>query len=139
VLVVGKLWDLQKFLQCIKYIIVEFNPPHHSPLLPPSYILDGFNIYHFSIYIHVYTVFALYSLSNTLSPPIPPFHCYQPPPSPGRTNNNKWWWGCGGKRNPHTLLLGMYTCMTTMENSKKVPQKTKNRSAIWSNNNTPRV
>jgi hypothetical protein len=22
-------------------------------------------------------------------------------------NNNKCWWECGGKRNPHTLLVGM--------------------------------
>jgi hypothetical protein len=35
-----------------------------------------------------------------------------------------------GKRNPHTLLVGMYISTTTMENSMEAPQKTKNRTAI---------
>ena len=29
------------------------------------------------------------------------------------------------KGNPHGLLVGMYICTTTMENSMEVPQKTK--------------
>ena len=42
-----------------------------------------------------------------------------------------------GKGNPPTLLVGMQIGITTMENSMVVPQKTKNRIAIWSNNPTP--
>jgi hypothetical protein len=49
-----------------------------TSLLPPfSFISsfphawNSFNRYYFSIYIHVYTVFALFSSSHTLSPPPP--------------------------------------------------------------------
>ena len=41
------------------------------------------------------------------------------------------------KRNPCTLLVGMSIGAATMENSTEVPQKTKNRATIWSNNSTP--
>jgi hypothetical protein len=34
------------------------------------------------------------------------------------------------KRNPHTLLVGMYTVTTNMENRMEALQKTKNRTAI---------
>jgi hypothetical protein len=35
-----------------------------------------------------------------------------------------------GKRNPHTLLVGMEISTTMMENSTETPQKTKNKTAI---------
>ena len=41
------------------------------------------------------------------------------------------------KGNPTTLLVGMKVGIATMENSMKVPQKTKNKTPIWSNNPTP--
>jgi hypothetical protein len=31
------------------------------------------------------------------------------------TTNNMCWQGCGGKRNPHTLLVGMKAGATTLE------------------------
>jgi hypothetical protein len=40
--------------------------------------------------------------------------------------------------NPHTLLVGLYASITTMENSMEAPLKTRNRSAIPSSNITPR-
>jgi hypothetical protein len=46
------------------------HPLHRSPLFPCS--RNSFNRYHFSFYIHVYTVFALYLPSYTLSLPPPP-------------------------------------------------------------------
>jgi hypothetical protein len=49
---------------------------HHSPLSP--YAPNSWNS--FSIYIHVYTIFAPYSPSHTLSPPPPPSYWYNPSP-----------------------------------------------------------
>jgi hypothetical protein len=43
-----------------------------------------------------------------------------------------------GKRNPFTLLVGMQTSTTTLENNMEASLKTKHRSAIWSSNPTPR-
>jgi hypothetical protein len=34
----GTLWHLQKFLQCIKYIILEFTPPPFSSILPSPFL-----------------------------------------------------------------------------------------------------
>jgi hypothetical protein len=45
------------------------------------------------------------------------------------TTNDTCWQG-RGKRNLHTLLVGMQANATTLENSMEAPQKTKNRSAI---------
>jgi hypothetical protein len=33
------------------------------------------------------------------------------------TTSNKCWQGCGGKRNPHTPLVGMQSSTTTLENN----------------------
>ena len=41
------------------------------------------------------------------------------------------------KGNPLTLLVGMQTNTTTMENSVEIPWKTGNRTAIWPSNPTP--
>ena len=41
------------------------------------------------------------------------------------------------KGNPSTLLGGMYIGAATVENSMELPQKTKNRVAIWFSNPTP--
>jgi hypothetical protein len=38
--------------------------------------------------------------------------------------------GCGGKRNPCTLLVGMQASATTQENNMEASLKTKQRSAI---------
>jgi hypothetical protein len=43
-----------------------------------------------------------------------------------------------GKRNSHTLLVGMQASTTTMENIMEVPKKTNHRSAIRTTNTTPR-
>jgi hypothetical protein len=49
------------------------HPLHHSPLPPHLHSWNSF-----SIFIHVYIVFTLYSPSHTLSHLIPPSHQYQP-------------------------------------------------------------
>jgi hypothetical protein len=46
------------------------------------------------------------------------------------TTNDKCWLGCGEKRNPHTLLVGMQASVTTLENNMDTSLKTKHRSAI---------
>jgi hypothetical protein len=56
----GTSWYLHKFLQYIKYIILEFPPPSFSFIPSSPHSWNSFNRYHFSIYIHVYTVFALW-------------------------------------------------------------------------------
>ena len=43
-----------------------------------------------------------------------------------KSTNNKCWRGCGEKGS-FLLLVGMYICTTTMENSMEVPQTTKYR------------
>ena len=43
------------------------------------------------------------------------------------------------KGNPITLLVGMQTGTTTMENTMEGPQKTKNRATIWLSNPIPGI
>jgi hypothetical protein len=65
------MWHLQKFLQYIKYITLEFTP-FTIQLYPFAHPWTGFSKYHFP-FSYVCTVFAPYSPSFTLSPPsIPP-------------------------------------------------------------------
>jgi hypothetical protein len=62
------------------YNISYLNSPlHHSYLCPFPHSWNSFNRSHFSIYTHVYTVFAPRSPSYTLSPPSTPSHWYQSP------------------------------------------------------------
>jgi hypothetical protein len=61
------------FIVCQIYH-TEIHPFHHSLLPPPQHSWNSFNRYHFFIYIHVCTVFALYSPSHSLSPPPPLSH-----------------------------------------------------------------
>ena len=61
-----------------------------------------------------------------------PFHIYQEWPLTKKTTNNvlaKMWRG-----NPHAMLMWLYTGIATKENSIKVLQKIKNRTATWSSN-----
>jgi hypothetical protein len=47
-------------------------------------------------------------------------------------NNNKCWQGCG-KTDLYTPLVGMQISTTTVENSMEIPQKTRDRIAVCSN------
>jgi hypothetical protein len=67
----GYIATLQKFLQ--KNISRLSSPP---PPFSFIWLLPHFNKYHFSIYTHVYTEFALYSPSCALSSTPPPSHWY---------------------------------------------------------------
>jgi hypothetical protein len=60
----------------ISYLNLAPPPLSFISLLTNSW--DSFNRYHFSFYIHVYTVFEPNSPSHALSPPPPPSHCYGP-------------------------------------------------------------
>jgi hypothetical protein len=53
-------------------------------LYPHPSFLERFQQVSFFIYTHVYTVFAPYSPSHTLSLPLPPSNWYQPPHSYGK-------------------------------------------------------
>jgi hypothetical protein len=64
----GTLWHLQKSLQCIRYIILEFFPSTILLFSPCPHSWNSFNRNHFSIYVQEYTAFVLSSPSHTLSP-----------------------------------------------------------------------
>ena len=51
-------------------------------------------------------------------------------------SRNKCWWRCEGRGNPCVLLVGMQTGAAIVENSMEFPQKIKNKSTLWSSNNT---
>jgi hypothetical protein len=59
----GTLWHLQSSYICHSWIHLL----HHSPLSPLPHSCNSFIRSHFSIFIPVYTVFAPYSPSYTLS------------------------------------------------------------------------
>ena len=52
------------------------------------------------------------------------------------TRKNRCWQGCGKKRKPLALLVGMHSGAVTLKNSMKTPQKVKNRTTLWSSNCT---
>ena len=54
-----------------------------------------------------------------------------------RSTSNKYQGGCGEKGNFKQLLEEMEVGAATTENNMEVPQKTKIRVAVWSNNPTP--
>ena len=55
------------------------------------------------------------------------------------SGNNRCWWGCRERGSLlHCELVGMQTGAATLENSMEVPQKTKNRTTLWSSNCTTR-
>jgi hypothetical protein len=77
------LWHLQSSSN-----ISDISHLPHPPFtfISLSHIPGSFSRYHFSIYIYVYTVFVLYSPSQTYSPPPLLSQWYQsPPPTPGKT------------------------------------------------------
>jgi hypothetical protein len=60
--------------------------------IPPSpHYRNGFNRYHFCIYIHVYTFFVLYSPSYLLSCHLPSPTGINPTPTSGRTSGVRFW------------------------------------------------
>jgi hypothetical protein len=70
------------YKDCYKYQIYHtwIHLLHHSPLSPtPPHLRNSFNRYLFSVYFHLYTVFAPYSPSFTISPPPSPSGWYQTP------------------------------------------------------------
>ena len=48
-----------------------------------------------------------------------------------KSTNSKCWWGCGERRNPFALLVGMQTSTVTVESSTEIAQKIKNGIAFW--------
>ena len=51
-----------------------------------------------------------------------------------KAGNHKCWRGCREKGNPLTLLVGMGPGAATLENCVEVPQRVKNRPALWPSN-----
>jgi hypothetical protein len=79
------LWHLQKFLQCIKYIILNSRPPPLSfiPLSPP--FLEWFQQVSF---LHLHTCIYIFCTVFTLLSPFPiisPLLLIPTPCPPGRT------------------------------------------------------
>jgi hypothetical protein len=66
------MMHLQRFLQYIKYIVLEFIPSTILLYLLPSFLEQFQQISFSSVYIHGSTIFAPYSLSYTLSSLTPP-------------------------------------------------------------------
>jgi hypothetical protein len=75
----GCIAAFTKFLTIYHIYQTWIHPLPGSPLfLLPQY-WNSFNRYLFNIYIHMYTVFAPYSPSCSLTSPPSPSHCYQHP------------------------------------------------------------
>jgi hypothetical protein len=80
----GTLWHLQKFYNISNISYLNSPPLSFSFIILYLHSWNSFNRSHFSIFIHVYTVFALCSPSYTLSLHHPPLHTATNPPD--RTN-----------------------------------------------------
>jgi hypothetical protein len=90
----------------ISNISYWIHPLHHSALSPPSpHSWNNFNRYHFSIYIHVYIVFELYSSFHTFSTLPPPSYWYQTP-KVGHGLPSSF---CKRNKNVIFVYLGSYT------------------------------
>jgi hypothetical protein len=95
VLTMFQIYHLQKFLQCVKYILLEFHSFHcslSSPPFPNSW--NSINRFHFCIYIHVYILFAPYSPSYTFPHHLPPPTNANIPPSKQNLfcpRSYNWW------------------------------------------------
>jgi hypothetical protein len=75
----GTLYYLQRFLKCIKYIILESHPPLLS-LIPSSNSWNSFSRYHFSS-TYMCMHYLLHIHPPTLSlPPLPSLWCQPPTP-----------------------------------------------------------
>jgi hypothetical protein len=74
----GTFWHLQMVLTMYPIYHTGIHPLNDSPSSPSTHSRNSFNRYHFSIYIHVYTIFSPYSPSFTISPLPLPSHWYQP-------------------------------------------------------------
>jgi hypothetical protein len=77
IVVLGAHCGIYKSSYNISNISYWIHSLHHSPLSPSLHSWNSFNRSHFSIYIHMYTVFAPNSPPHALSP-----H----PPSPSHAN-----------------------------------------------------
>jgi hypothetical protein len=75
----GYIVTFSKFLTICKLYHSLIHPLYQSPLPPSFHTWNNFNRYHFSIFIHVHTVFALYSSYYTFFPHPLPTHWYQLP------------------------------------------------------------
>jgi hypothetical protein len=75
----GTSLHLQEILQNINTSYLNLPPLSFSFITLSPYYWNRLNKYHFSTYIHVYTVFVPYSSSHTFSPPSASFQWYQPP------------------------------------------------------------